>query len=406
MARLLFLSHRLPFPPHSGAAIRTYNVLVELSRRYEIDALCFDRTDAGMAGTNVEQRINALRPYARCEVFTIPQQASRARFLWDHVRSVVTGRAYTYFVHDSNAFLDRLRSYLRDNTYDLIHVDTLDLVRTLDLLPLEKTTLTHHNVESELLDRRASLEKNVLRREYTRWQASLVRRAERRYVPRVVCNLCASADDQRLLEAIAPGMRSAVVPNGVDDVYFSRPPGPRRGGLVFVGGTSWHPNRDALEWFVGEILPAIRAAGLAIPVTWVGRMTTAEKARYSTIEGFTATGYVEDVRPYLADAVCFIAPIRFGGGTRLKMLDAWAMEAPVVATRAAMEGLDPVDGDNCLLAETPAEFVAQIRRLTGDAELAGRLARAGRACVEQHFAWRKVGADLRSLYATLSAEAS
>src|SRR3954462_9057959 len=149
MARLLFLSHRLPFPPHSGAAIRTYNILRELSRAYEIDALCFDRADAGTAAKSLEDRIGAMRPYARCEVFPIPQQTSRLRFLWDHLRSVITGRPYTYYVHDSSDFLDRVRTQVRDGAYDLIHVDTLDLVRVLELLPLEKVTLTHHNIESQ-----------------------------------------------------------------------------------------------------------------------------------------------------------------------------------------------------------------------------------------------------------------
>jgi glycosyltransferase involved in cell wall biosynthesis len=404
--RLLFLSHRLPFPPHSGAAIRTYNVLVALSREYSVDALCFDRKDQSTAGISVQARIEALRPFARCEVFPIPQQRSRRRLLWDHARSALTGRPYTYYVHDSKPFLRRLSEVLRERTYDVVHVESLDLVRVMSLLPLERVACTHHNVESELLARRARVERNHLRRAYTRVQADLVRRAERRWAPRVACNLCTSAEDLRALEVIAPGMRGEIIPNGVDDAYFTRDDVPRDGGLVFVGGTSWHPNRDALEWFIDAILPALRASGVSAPVTWVGRVTPEERARYGGIEGFTLTGYVDDIRPYLARARCFVAPIRFGGGTRLKMLDAWAMQLPVVATRAAMEGLDPADGSDCLIAEAPSEFAAQIQRVLADESLANRLGAAGRARIEQSFAWRTIGEKLRVLYRDVATRAA
>jgi glycosyltransferase involved in cell wall biosynthesis len=401
--RLLFLSHRLPFPPHSGAAIRTYNVLVELSRAYSIDALCFDRNDPSTAGISIESRIEALRPFARCEVFPIPQQLSRRRLLWDHARSTLTGRPYTYYVHDSKPFLRRLREVLRERTYDVIHVESLDMVRVMSLLPLERVTCTHHNVESELLARRARAERSRSRRLYTLVQADLIRRAERQWAPRVACNLCTSGEDLLALEAIAPGMRGEIIPNGVDDTYFVRDDVPRDGGLVFVGGTSWHPNRDALDWFVDAILPVVRASGVSVPVTWVGRVTADERTRYEGIEGFTLTGYVDDIRPYLARARCFVAPIRFGGGTRLKMLDAWAMQVPIVATRAAMEGLDPVDAGDCLLAETPTEFGVQILRLLADESFADRLAAAGRTRVEKDFAWRTIGEKLRALYRDLTA---
>ncbi len=404
--RLLFISHRLPFPPHSGAAIRTYNILAELSREYSIDAFCFDRRDPSTTGISLETRIEALAPFARCEVFPIPQQLSRRRLLSDHARSVLTARPYTYYMHDSAPFLRRLREVLREHTYHVIHVDSLDLVRVMSLLPLERVACTHHNVESELLVRRAPAQRRLLPRMYTRLQAALVRRAERTWVPRLACNLCTSAEDLRTLQRLAPGMRGEVIPNGVDDAYFTRGDVPRDGGLVFVGGTSWHPNRDALEWFVDAVLPAIRASGVSAPVAWVGRVTEEERRRYADIEGFTLTGYVDDIRPYLARARCFVAPIRFGGGTRLKMLDAWAMQVPVVATRAAMDGLGPVDGQDCLLAETPPEFGAQIVRLLHDEQLTGRLAAAGRARIEKDFAWGVIGEKLRDLYGHIAAQST
>lgn len=400
--RLLFLSHRLPYPPHSGAAIRTFHILRELAAGFAIEALCFDREDPALAATPLPDRLAGIAPWARCEAFPIPQQRSRARLLSDHLRSLVTGHPYTWYVHDSRPFERRVRERLAGSRYGVIHLDSFDLVRFLRFLPLERVAVTHHNVESELLHRRADQAGDPLRRAYVHLQGRLLRRAEQHWAPRVAVNLCTSPDDAALLQRIAPGARTAIVPNGVDDQYFRRPPGPRDGGLVFVGGTSWHPNRDALEWFASAILPALRAGGITAGAVWVGRITEEERQRHGQ-EGLELTGYVEDVRPYLARARCFVAPIRFGGGTRLKILDAWAMQVPVVGTRAAMEGLDVREGENCLLAETPADFVAQVRRVLDDPGLQEKLGMGGRRAVEAKYSWRGIGDQVRELYREIAA---
>src|SRR5690348_16733898 len=121
--RLLFLAHRLPFPPHNGAAVRTYNVLRLLAREYSIVGLCFDRFDKATAELDVNARLDELRRFGEFEAFAIPQQGSRSRFAWDHVRSVVSRRAYTYFVHEEQTFERRLHALLATETFDLVHVD-------------------------------------------------------------------------------------------------------------------------------------------------------------------------------------------------------------------------------------------------------------------------------------------
>lgn len=401
--RMLFLSHRLPFPPHSGAAARTYNILRELCRDYTIDALCFDRVDATATNSTLDARIGGLAAFASCEVFPIPQQESTLRFARDHVCSVLTGRAYTWYVHQSAAFEKRLAALLGGRKYDIVHVDSLDLARFLPRLPLSRVACTHHNIESELLARRASTESGLARRQYLRYQAQLVRRLEREWAPKVALNLCTSPEDAELLASVAPRAHSAVIANGVDDEYFAPQDDRRDQGLVFVGGTSWYPNKDALDWFVAEILPALREAGVSSAVTWVGRITERERQDLAGVTGLKLTGYVEDVRPYLAAAQCFVAPIRVGGGTRLKILDAWAMGTPVIGTSAAMEGVQGVDGSNYLLADSPRAFVTQVKRILSDPPLLQRLGANGRRTVEAAYSWKRIGATLRERYESLSA---
>jgi glycosyltransferase involved in cell wall biosynthesis len=403
--RLLVLSHRLPYPPHNGAAVRTFNLLQQLAIDFDVTALCFDRRDPALEKLDVQDRIAGLTPHARVEVWPIDQLHSSSRMAWDHLRSVAGRRPYVYTMHESRGFEAALRRELAQNTFDLVHIDSLDLLRFVPLVRHLPMVCNHHNAEASLLFRRADRESGA-RAWYIRHQAHLLARAEAHLLPLFDVNLTVSDTDADLLHEDSPTARFAVIPNGVNADFF-RPKGygngndnangTRRKGCVFVGGTTWFPNRDGLEWFSSEVLPRMRASGLNDPVTWVGRVTDEEKSEFAR-EGLSFTGYVEDIRPHVHAAACFIAPLRVGGGTRLKILDAWAMGAPVVATRIACEGLAAIDGQNVLMADEPEDFVAATGRVLGDRGLAAHLGAGGRAVVERTYSWDIVGARLRSLY--------
>jgi glycosyltransferase involved in cell wall biosynthesis len=388
-AALLVLSHRVPYPPHNGAALRTYNMLRLLARDFDITGLCFDRQDAATARLGLEARREGLRPFGRFEAYPIPQEASRARFVWDHARSVLTGRPYTWYVHDSAAYRVRLAELLGSQRWDAVHVDSMDLVRMLPLVQHLPVIVTHHNVESALLRRRGGA--------YLRFQANAIERAERYWLPRVALNIAVSPDDAQMFRALAPAARVEVVPNGVDTQFFA-PSDEPQSGCVFVGGTSWYPNRDALHWFAEEIAPRLRTRGVPAHVTWVGRATDAERREFSRVEGLTLTGYVDDIRPYVARAACYIAPLRVGGGTRLKLLDAWAMGKAIVSTTIGAEGLGARHGETMLLADTADAFADAIASVLRDEALRRRIGAAARREAEERFSWDVIGETVRRLY--------
>ncbi len=394
--RLLLLSHRLPFPPHNGAAIRTYNLMRQLAVDFDVTALCFDRRDPALETLPLQGRLDALAPFAKCQAFPIPQLHSRTRLVWDHVRSVTNGRPYVYHAHESAAFEQALRETLASTTFDMVHIDSLDLLRFVPMVQHLPIACTHHNAESTLLLRRAARETG-LRASYIRYQAGLLAKAEAELLDRFAVNVTVSEVDSGVLRQLAPSARFAVVPNGVDADFFQPAANGKRAGCVFVGGTTWFPNRDGLEWFAADVLPRMRAAGMEDGVKWVGRITDAERTEFAA-SGLDFTGYVDDIRPHVLSAACFIAPLRVGGGTRLKILDAWAMGAPVVATRAASEGLDAVHGENILLADDAEDFVQATAEVLRDRSLAARIGAGGRASVEKTYSWNVVGARLRSLY--------
>jgi glycosyltransferase involved in cell wall biosynthesis len=395
--RLLFLCQTLPFPPDSGVAIRTYNVLRLLAERFEVTALCFYRRRKGVLADRLAASIDGLRELATVEVFPIPQEYSRARLIWDHVRSVSASRVYTDYVHASAAFSGRLRDVIANQRPQIVHVDSLDLVRYLPMIAQLPVVCVHHNVESALLARRARIETSRLKRTYLAHQARLMAKAEREWCPKVSLNVCVSQEDAASLQTLAPGGKYCVVPNGVDVELFSPGKGDGR-GLVFVGGTTWFPNRDALEYFATDILPIIRQRVPDVTVSWVGRATEDEQRHYRDVHGIDVTGYVDDIRDRVHHAACYVVPLRVGGGTRLKILDGWAMGMPMVSTSIGAEGLDAQDGVNILLRDEPQTFADAVCRVLADAALRKRLATAARATAVESYSWTTIGRAMIDAY--------
>lgn len=399
--RLLFLCQTLPYPADGGVWIRTYHVLRLLSRAFDITALCFER--AASAGEGVDWKVaagpDALGRFADVEVFPIPQKRSRVRYLWDHLRSVATGRVYTTYLYESRAFRSRVRELLRSNRYDLVHVDSLDLATYLPDCDSVPVVCVHHDVESALLRRRAAVERHRWRRPYLRLQAGLMEDVERRWCERIALNVAVSQHDRSLLQRIAPGSLVTVVPNGVDADEF-RFDGQVGLGIAYVGGTTPFPNRDALAFFCDRILPSVRTLVGNVPVRWIGRASPEEQQHYRDRFGIELTGYVEDVRPMMRQAACHIVPLRTGGGTRLKILNSWAMGKPVVATSLGCEGLEAVDGVNILIRDDPTDFAAAIRAVLETPRLRQRLTDGGRETVNRLYSWDVLGRQLIETYLT------
>lgn len=392
------LVQTLPFPPDSGVAIRTFNVMRLLARHYDITALCFYRWKRGHEVQDLAATVTALGEFAAVRTFPIGQEHSRWRFAFDHGRSLLLGRVYTDYAYESNAFEAAVRAEVATGTYDVVHVDSLDLARYLPMLGDLPVICVHHNVESALLRRRAQVEKSRLLSWYLRRQATLMESTERRWCPAVDLNVVVSPEDAEVLRRIAARARFEVVPNGVDVEAFRPAPVTDPKSVVFVGGTTWFPNLDALEFFVGSVLPALRKRVPDVRVTWAGRSTEEQRRLYQERHGVTLTGYLKDIRPVVAAAACYVVPLRVGGGTRLKILDAWSMGKAIVSTSIGCEGLAAEDGRNILVRNDPLEFAEAIANVLGDVGLRDGLATAGRQTVERTYAWDVIGTPMAQAY--------
>lgn len=399
---MLFLSQCLPYPPHTGVIARTYNIALQLQREFDVTLVAFSRRshqptaeDRRAAETALAARLGHVYPSA-----VLPSEQSLPARLLAHGRSVASRRAYTVFEYDSPVFAAGLRQALRERPPALIHVDSLDLAGWLAGLPAVPIACTHHNVESQLLLRRAAGHRSRLVGAYLQFQGQLLRRLEAEWCPRFPLNVMVSRLDAEELQRIAPGSTTMVAPNGVDVEHF-RPAPPPAGGppaIFFMGPLYVYQNRDAVDAFVRDSWPLVRARLPDAEFRVIGACPPELAAEYRKVPGVVPLGFVPDIRPVVAQAHASVVPIRVGGGTRLKILDAWAMGKPVVSTSAGCEGLEARDGQNIIVRDDPAALAEAVVRVLSEPDLAAALGAAGRRTAETTYSWDRIGEDLRAAY--------
>ena len=392
--KILWLSHLVPYPPAGGALQRAYHLLRHAAERHEVHLLALHQTRLLPIGELPYAMQELSQMCASVRVYSIAAERSRVRRALVSAQSIASRNPFDVTWLRSDSFADAVAQWRTARAVDLVHCDTIGLWPCAADWPGAAVVLGHHNVESDLMARRAKMEGRV-RRFLIGREATKLRHLERRAAPRVAMNITVSALDAERLADIAPGARTAVVENGVD-TDFMRTRGGDGTGLVFAGTLGWFPNRDAVDFLLTDIWPLLRRRNPTRQLLLIGRDPPAI-ARIAD-QGVHVTGAVRDVRPWLDSAQIFVCPLRIGGGTRLKVLDALAMSKPVVATAIGVEGLDLVDGTHYLGAETAEEFAAQVERLEADGALRARLAADGRRFVELRHDWRVIGRQLDEAY--------
>jgi len=300
-------------------------------------------------------------------------------------------------LHAARALARRIHGLGADGRFDVLHVRQLPMAGYAPLVRGPRRLL--ELIDSETL----GAERAQPETWRTRLRSRLAAIEERRAMEGFDAVTTVAAADAARLRNLAPSARVDVVPNGVDVVRFRTDPDVKRSlsALVFVGAMSYPPNVAAMRYFSTEILPLVHRTRPDVRLTIVGR-DPAPEVRALASPSIEVTGEVEDVRPYLSVASLFVAPMISGSGIKNKVLEAMAMECPVVATPLAVEGLPVRSGEHALVADTADRFAAAVVQLLADAEERSRVGTSGRALVEANYTWDACAARYDRLYQELA----
>lgn len=399
---VLWLSHMVPYPPKGGSLQRSFNLIRQLAARHDVHLLAFNQKAILPTATQVEESRLALSKFCRhVEILESPAEAStfsRNRLL---LANLVRSGPYSIDLLATPRMHAAIHRTCNDVAIDLIHCDAVELAQFAFSTPPVRRALNHHNVESLLLQRRSERVGNPAERFYFQLQSRKLRKYEASVMPRFDLNVSVSEPDRDDLLAIAPQAKVEVVPNGVDLEYFRNPGTPIRAGeLVFMGGMTWFPNRDAVTFFIESVWPRIQAELPSAHLTLIGRRPEAI-ASLTGDPQISSLGFVDDIRQHVAQAEVVIIPIRVGGGTRLKILDAFACGKAIVTTRVGCEGLAVTDGVHLLMADRAEDFAGAVLRVCRDPELRDTLGRNARRLAEEKYSWDSIGAGLNRHYERL-----
>ncbi len=374
--KLVYLCHRIPFPPDKGDKIRSYHQVEYLATRHEVDLFTLVDDPADMA------HVPALaRMVRRVHAQPIHPTWSRARSLL----GVLTGDALSvrYFRH---AGLERaLQHALATEAYDLAVVFSSNMAPYLDRWSGPRA-LDFVDVDSAKWLAYAGQLGPSPKRWLFRREGEAIRALEARLAEAAEVTVVCSEREEAELRRFCSPRNAVTVPNGTDVQYFS--PGPTDHApidVIFTGAMDYRANADAVVWFADEVWPRIRPGRPEATFFVVGSNPAPAVARLSRLPGVTVTGRVDDVRPYLRAARVAIAPLRVARGIQNKVLEALACGRPVVATPAALGGIG--DADGVLVADTPADFATEVTRLLEREDERVRLGASGRRFVESRFRW-------------------
>lgn len=395
MTRVLFFAPRDCRPSNTGAKLRNFHLSRELAREATVTYLCFEDTPGGAPQDDMAQRI-----------ITVPHQGGTTPLKL--ARGLVGRWPLTVLNYTTPAMQERLTQLLQEEFYDIVQVESLLLAAYLPLIrqaqPNALLVCDWHNVDSEVLERYAEHAPNTARRIYALATARRLAKLERQSMSQFDAHLTVSDRDRDQLLTLSPNSAVYTIENGADTAGFdagvdTAAAPPHR--LIFVGSMDYHPNIDASQWFAHEVWPQVRKERPDWVFTIVGRNPAPALLELAQLPGIEVTGTVPDVRPYYREAVASVVPLRVGGGSRLKILEAMAARVPVVSTTLGAEGLAVRDGETIIIQDEPAALGQALLDLARDETRRQNMVDAAHALAVKRYDWTAVGAQLRAIHGKL-----
>lgn len=408
MAKILFLTQIVPFPPDAGPKVKTYHVIRALAGQgHSVTLVSFVRPEE-------VRHIPALREI--CEsVHTVPIRRSRIADVGYMIRSYLTNRPFLIERDDLRLMQETVDRLVREDDFQFIHADQLTMVqfglRGASAVPGKKPKVIFdaHNAVWTIVERMKENARFFLK-PVLAVEARRVKQYEGELLRTVDHVLAVTDIDRNLLEEAMhfskPGKNDrvspiTVIPIAVDTQKLQ--PVHRKVGsknIVTLGTLHYPPNADGIRWFFNEVFPLVRERVPGAALTIIGKNPPQDFIELAERNPgvIKVTGYVDDLRPYLEESALMVVPVRAGGGMRVRILEAFAYAMPVVTTTVGLEGIHGTPDHDVIVADTPADFAVRTAELLENVSLQEKLAANGRELATGRYDWQAVLAAMRPIY--------
>lgn len=389
---ILVITNTTPYPTISGGRLRVYNLLKRIAQHHQVWL-------ASHLHSHDEQvDFNTLGTFCQEVVTGTLQRQSPVAHIPGLLRYALKGIPPELKFLYSEELASKIQRLIQQVPFDLIQIEESALAPYIELVPHgPKRVLTFYDIDFTQAARIASIKSSARARFRMRLYGRMMRRWEPTYAEHFDRCITVSEIDRDLLKNANPRLLIEVVANGVDTGCYQPLPHHENPAIMFVGSMNYAPCIDAMLHFAHDILPRILPAFPNLKLFIVGANPAPEICALEN-DTIHVTGRVEDVRPYYEQCPVVVVPLRAGGGTRLKILEAMAFGRAVVSTPLGAEGLDVRHDEHLLLADAPDTFAAHIINLLQDYALYARLTTAARAQVEAHYDWNIIASQMLRIY--------
>jgi sugar transferase (PEP-CTERM/EpsH1 system associated) len=395
---ILVVCRELPYPLNTGYKIRTFNLIKRLSKNNSISIICFD------TGNIPSEDILSMQRYCETIKIVTPIKYSKIKQIPNILKLIIAGEPLSIKYAQSEIMKSEIYKTLESRAIDLIHFDDPYMTKNYDFKNrgFIKTSVTYHDIDSHKFKGIFSLERNILRKILLLVDVILLKKWQQDLGKKVDMSIVMSESDANILNKDKTVSNIAVIPNGVDiEEFLFTKANSQNITISYFGNMEYFPNQDAVLFFSKQILPMIKQKIPGVKFLIVGKNPSLTVQSLATDENIIVTGTVDSVIPHYINSSICIVPLRAGGGTRLKILEAMAVGRPVVSTTIGCEGLDVVDGENLLIADTPVQFAEKVIQLINDKQLYQKIANNGRKLVEDKYSWDKIAEKLLAVYAEI-----
>ena len=401
---ILHVSPMPASPPRFGAQARMHGLMTELARCHDLTAVALVDSEF-----DAEECRRAMQAYCR-DVVLVPKpylgEGLGKRLL--QLRSLASSRSWERRLTAVPAMQRALDRVLRAKRFDLVNLEfsflgDCNLRQAPGNERPPRLVVASHNIDYELARQYARTGPSLAHRLHAAVNWRKLRREELgAYRDADGVYLCSTADERRLRDVV-PGARTAVIPNAADVEYYQprlTDPPPDGRTVVFFGLLSYAPNVDGVIYFVEKIWPRVAAAHPEARLKIIGGRPP-PPLQLLAGPRVELTGFVPDLRPHLAAAAAVVVPLRLGGGTRLKIVEAMAMGTAIVSTTLGAEGIEAIPGRDLLIEDQPEAFADAVNRLLANAELAARIGKSARSLAVERYSWSGAARALEGFYRSI-----